>query len=69
MQKNELKKMLSEEFGKELIDLARQVLQRYLTSGKRESVSDELLKKYPVLSEPRGVFVTLRKEKITQVKD
>jgi hypothetical protein len=55
--------MLSEELGKEIIALARQVLQSYLTSGKRESVSEELLTKYPILNEPRGVFVTLRKEK------
>ncbi|MCG3217885.1 MAG: TIGR00296 family protein [Candidatus Heimdallarchaeota archaeon] len=55
--------MLSEELGKELIVMARQVLTKYLTSGKKEKVSEELLTKYPVLKEPRGVFVTLRKER------
>jgi hypothetical protein len=55
--------MLSEELGKELIVLARKILQNYLKTGKQESVPEELLTKYPILKEPRGVFVTLRKEK------
>ncbi|MHA1911533.1 MAG: TIGR00296 family protein [Candidatus Kariarchaeaceae archaeon] len=55
--------MISEELGKELIVLARKTLQNYLTSGKQESVPEELITKNPILKEPRGVFVTLRKVK------